>query len=165
MTTWLWTLLNVFFLQKTDFRRWFSLSSLLSSVIFLFVFIGPCCFVVFQYCCEMLNMESLCKVKGVHILFLFTTFPLFSWTVSIQATFKTPCIKEGRHHPLVFCSWSSVAMQLTSPLASFCCKTVCNVFSLSTAISWKEMKGLRGLTAIFNVMHFSSNFKYAVCER
>lgn len=73
---WLWMLLNVFFLQKTDFRRWFSLSSLLFSVIFLFVVIGPCCFIVFQYCCEMLNMESICKAKGVHILFLFTTFPL-----------------------------------------------------------------------------------------
>lgn len=104
------------------------------------------------------------KLKGfISCSFLLSSPYLFSWNF---ATFMTPCTKGGRHHPSVFCSSiSSVVVQLTSPLASFCCyKTMCNVFSLWTATSWQEIKGMRELTAIFSVAHFSSIIRYAICE-
>ena len=97
----------------------------------------------------MLSMQSLWKVRGVHILLLLTLFPfLILLGFAIQAIFMIPCIKGGWYGLLVFCSSkSSVAMQLTSPLASFCCcMTTCNVISLSTATSWKKNERYEGVS-------------------
>lgn len=130
MTAWLWQWLSVFILQTTGPGDYFIfLTCFLLHYSFLLLFFS-CCFLK----CWAWHLHG--KLKGfISCSFLLSSPYLFSWNF---ATFMTPCTKGGRHHPLVFCSSiSSVVVQLTSPLASFCCyKTMCNVFSLWTATSF-----------------------------
>lgn len=128
-------------------KLWFPLDALLQSIllvqwVFFFLLL---LFPLFQYCFDMLRIQTLQKDKGVHILFLLTLFPFLILLGFCNSGYLHDSLRKRRktlHRSSVLlkvqllCSWA-----LSWPLS------VVRPYVMSSHLE-KKKKGMRRLAVI-----------------